>query len=108
MPWRRKWQPAPVYSYWRIPWTEEAGGLQSTGSQRVGSGQLTNKCLCSADSGMDLISLSHATGGGRGEVDAQLFSCLQTPEASQSGQKKHLQLQDELLVHNTPFGKDRI
>ena len=21
---------------WRIPWTEEAGGLQSTGSQRVG------------------------------------------------------------------------
>ena len=23
------------YSCWRIPWTEEAGGLQSTGSQRV-------------------------------------------------------------------------
>ena len=21
---------------WRIPWTEESGGLQSTGSQRVG------------------------------------------------------------------------
>ena len=21
---------------WRIPWTEETGGLQSTGSQRVG------------------------------------------------------------------------
>ena len=21
---------------WRIPWTEEPGGLQSTGSQRVG------------------------------------------------------------------------
>ena len=21
---------------WRIPWTEEAGGLESTGSQRVG------------------------------------------------------------------------
>ena len=25
---------------WRIPWTEESGGLQSTGSQRVG--QLNN------------------------------------------------------------------
>ena len=21
---------------WRVPWTEESGGLQSTGSQRVG------------------------------------------------------------------------
>ena len=25
--WRRKWQPTPVI--WRIPWTEEPGGLQS-------------------------------------------------------------------------------
>ena len=24
------------YSCWRIPWTEEPGGLQSMGSQRVG------------------------------------------------------------------------
>ena len=24
------------YSSWRIPWTEEPGGLQSMGSQRVG------------------------------------------------------------------------
>ena len=23
---------------WKIPWTEEPGGLQSTGSQRVGQG----------------------------------------------------------------------
>ena len=27
------WQPTPA---WRIPWTEEPGRLQSTGSQRVG------------------------------------------------------------------------
>ena len=27
---------------WRIPWTEEPGGLQSTGSQRVGQNSLTN------------------------------------------------------------------
>ena len=26
------------YSGWRIPWTEEPGGLQSTGSQRVRTG----------------------------------------------------------------------
>ena len=34
-PWRRKWQPTPVFSSpWRIPWIEK--GLQSIGSQRVG------------------------------------------------------------------------
>ena len=35
-PWRRKWQPTPVFLAWKIPWTEEPGGLQSTKSQRVG------------------------------------------------------------------------
>ena len=27
---------------WRIPWTEEPGGLQSVGSQRVGHNWVTN------------------------------------------------------------------
>ena len=27
---------------WRIPWTEETGGLHSMGSQRVGHDQMTN------------------------------------------------------------------
>ena len=27
---------------WRIPWTEEPGGLQPTGSQRVGRDRVTN------------------------------------------------------------------
>ena len=27
---------------WEIPWTEEPGGLQSLGSQRVGQDQTTN------------------------------------------------------------------
>ena len=27
---------------WRIPWTEEPGGLQSTGSQRVGNDWVTH------------------------------------------------------------------
>ena len=27
---------------WRIPWTEEPGGLQSVGSQRVGLDRATN------------------------------------------------------------------
>ena len=27
---------------WEIPWTEEPGGLQATGSQRVGNDRATN------------------------------------------------------------------
>ena len=28
---RRQWHPTPVLNAWKIPWTEEPGGLQSTG-----------------------------------------------------------------------------
>ena len=43
MPWRREWQPIPVF----LPaefhaWTEEPGGLQSMGSQRVEHCWVTN------------------------------------------------------------------
>ena len=30
---------------WKIPWTEEPGGLQSTGSQRVGHDRVTSFSL---------------------------------------------------------------
>ena len=33
---------------WRIPWTEEPGGLQSMGLQRVGHNSVTNTCLIGA------------------------------------------------------------
>ena len=36
IPWRRAWQPTLVFLLAEFPWTEEAGGLQSMGSQRVG------------------------------------------------------------------------
>ena len=29
IPWRRKWQPTPVFLPEKIPWTEEPGGLYS-------------------------------------------------------------------------------
>ena len=34
--WRRAWQPTPVFLPGESSWTEEPGGLQSMGSQRVG------------------------------------------------------------------------
>ena len=36
IPWRRAWQPIPVFLPEESPWKEEPGGLQSTGSKRVG------------------------------------------------------------------------
>ena len=33
--WMRAWQPTPVFSPRRSPWTEEPGGLQPMGWQRV-------------------------------------------------------------------------
>ena len=35
IPWRRAWQPTPVFLPGESPWTEEPGGLQSMGSRRV-------------------------------------------------------------------------
>ena len=37
IPWRRAWQPTAVFLLGEPPWTEKPGGLQSMGSQRVGS-----------------------------------------------------------------------
>ena len=36
IPWRRAWQPTPLFLPGESPWTEGPGGLQSMGSQRVG------------------------------------------------------------------------
>ena len=34
IPWRRKWEPTPVFLPGKISWTEEPGGLQSMGLQK--------------------------------------------------------------------------
>ena len=38
IPWRKAWQPTPVFLPRESPWTEEPGRLQSMGSQRVRHG----------------------------------------------------------------------
>ena len=42
IPWRRAWQATPVFLPGESPWTEEPGGLQSMGLQRVGHDWVTN------------------------------------------------------------------
>ena len=41
IPWRRAWQPTPVFLPGESPWTEETEGLQSRESQRVGHDWVT-------------------------------------------------------------------
>ena len=36
VPWRREWQPTPVFLPGESPWTEEPSGLRSMGLERIG------------------------------------------------------------------------
>ena len=36
IPWRKAWQPTPVFLSGESPWTEEPGRLQPMGLERVG------------------------------------------------------------------------
>ena len=51
------------FSYWRIPWTKESGGLQSMGSQRVEHSWATNiftfSLSWSAEGCWEILSDSH-------------------------------------------------
>ena len=54
IPWRRPWQPTPVFLPGELPWTEEPGRLQSMGSQRVRHDWATkhntaHACICLTD-----------------------------------------------------------
>ena len=43
IPWRKKWQPTPVFLPGESPQTEQPGGLQFMGSQRVGNNWATKQ-----------------------------------------------------------------
>ena len=45
IPWRRTWQPTPVFLPGESPWTEEPGRLQSMGPQRVGHDWMTKHSI---------------------------------------------------------------
>ena len=45
IPWRKAWQPIPVFLPGESPWTEKPGGQQSLGSQRVRQDK-ARACMC--------------------------------------------------------------
>ena len=46
IPWRRAWQPTPVFLPGELPWTEEPGGLQSMGVTKSRTQLNTHTHLC--------------------------------------------------------------
>ena len=76
---------------WRIPWTEEPGGLQSMGSQRVGHGWATNAFTSGdEDSGSENVprkAVSPALAWGWTGAAARQ-TCVQSP-SSCSRKRKH-------------------
>ena len=65
IPWRRACQPTPVFLLGESPWTNEPGGLQSMGWQRVGHNWATknthmhNLILCLRDFHCSLVISHH-------------------------------------------------
>ena len=50
IPWRKEWLPAPDLA-WRVPWTEQLGGLQSTYSSTLGGSDDKESACSAADLG---------------------------------------------------------
>ena len=75
IPWRRKWQPTPVFLPGKIPWTEEPGRLQSMGLQSWT--QLSNKTTTTS-------SLSHKYFKSLAFKEGDLTSVLPSPHLAGS------------------------
>ena len=111
--WRRKWQPIPIFLLGESPQTEEPGGLQSMGSQKVGHDWATKhtdlkynyierytyglpwwlsgkESACSAgDLGL-IPGSGRSPGGGHGNPGQ--YSCLESPMARGACSKSHVQV----------------
>ena len=58
IPWRRAWQPTPVFLPGEFPWTEEPGRLQSMGRKESDTTERLTLFLKDTNTG---LSLGHAT-----------------------------------------------
>ena len=81
--WRRAWQPIPVFLPGKFPWTEEPGGLQPLGSQRVRHDWATKHSTCGSDNKESVCSVGDPgsiPGSGRspgvGNGYSLQYSCL--------------------------------
>ena len=89
IPWRREWQPTPVF--WpgeSIPWRKEPGRLQTMGSQRVRHDCVTNTHFSSfhyKENNTGTARWKRCIGQGMRGGDAQLSYLLQAPRLTCQG-----------------------
>ena len=69
---------------WRIPWTEEPGGLQSMGSQRVRHNLMTEQSPARGH------AASYAASGVRSLFDQKLYLFSEDPPQARTSQESHL------------------
>ena len=59
IPWRRAWQPTPIFLHEESAWTQEPGGLQSMGLQRVGHSWATKHSTAHGSSIFNFLRKLH-------------------------------------------------
>ena len=69
---------------WRIPWTEEPGGLQSMGSQRVRHNLMTEHSPARGH------AASYGASGMRSLFDQKLYLSSEDPPQARTSQESHL------------------
>ena len=127
IPWRQAWQPTPVEECqslaWRIPWTEEPGGLQATGSHRVGHDWATKPSTARDYTGLpggSVVKKPRADAGGTGSIPGSesspgegsgnllQCSCQENPRTEEPGGLQPLGLQESDTKLATKTTKIRI
>ena len=63
---------------WRVPWTEEPGGLQSLGSRRVGDDWATSLSCTGEGNGNPLMFLPRESQGWRSLAGCRLWGCTES------------------------------
>ena len=94
---------------WKIPWTEEPGGLQSMGSQRVGHDWATSVCVCVCVCAQTLNSsnmVQDREAPVKGLSDT-LSSLFQTPKDWKITEGKKLQSFRKIIFYRSTSSPDR-
>ena len=85
---------------WKIPWTEEPGGLHSMGSQRVGHDRATFVCVCVCNLALSPYAASQVANG-------DFFSALDPVQESSQEMISSLKLKKK-KSHQVRIGLGRL
>ena len=112
IPWKRAWQPIPVFLPGEFPWTEKPGWLQHMGSQRVDGTEVTEHSSCSfpsrVPSGCTVGVAAVAEGLGVGSLFVFILSFLRAHSRPHGLQPTRLLRPWDFPGKNTGVGCHRL